>query len=138
MSDGGAPSLHRWVPGLHWVPAGARGRAGTVTRCLGRGAEPGSVTCDPASPRVFYRRPSSPVEIYFHSWKKSMGCDYCCSRCFLCKQKIKAHISEMQQDAQTVQTNSGTRKNTRFFKIPSVVIGQNINYRGPNSAIKHL
>ena len=91
MSGDGAPSLHRSVLGWRWVPAGARGRAGTVNRCLSRGAQPGSETCDPASPKVFYRRPSSPIEIYFHSWKKSMGCDYCCSRCFLCKQKIESH-----------------------------------------------
>ena len=93
MSGGGAPSLHRSVPGWRWVPAGARGRAGTVNRSSSRAAEPGSGTCDPAFPMGFYRRPSSPIEIYFHSWKKSMGCGYCCSRCFLCGLETQRHTS---------------------------------------------
>lgn len=96
MSGDGAPSLGRWVQGWRWVLAGARGRAGTVNRRLSPGAEPGSETCDPASQKAFCRRPNCPIEFYFHSWKKSMGCDYCClsSRCFLWEQKIKSQQSD--------------------------------------------
>lgn len=120
MSGDGAPSLARWVPGWRWVPAGARGRAGTVNRCQGRGAEPGSETCDPVSPRVFYRRPSSPIEIYFHSWKKSMGCDYCCwsSRCFLCEQQQqqqkKSRVSVVQVHTNYCNINRLCKKSSSF------------------------
>lgn len=96
MSGDGAQCLHRSVPGWRWVRAEERDRVGTVTRCLSREAEPGSETCDPVYPRVFSRRLSSPIAFYFHSWKKSMGCDYCCwsSRCFLCGQKTKAVVRQ--------------------------------------------
>lgn len=93
-SGDGAPTLHRLVQGWHWVLAGARGHAGTVNRCLNRGAEPDQETCGPVYPREFCRRPNSPIEIYFHSWKKSRGCGCCYSHCSPCEEKTKSRFSQ--------------------------------------------